>query len=55
VIESKNALMEYSECDYIGYAEEHVGCRITIKGKDAKFLQSVLLRSLVDEFGKPDV
>jgi hypothetical protein len=54
VIESKNALMRYFECDNIGYAEEYVGCRITMKDKEAKFLQPVLLRSLVDEFGATD-
>jgi hypothetical protein len=54
VIESKNALVQYFECDDIGYAEEYVGCRITIRDKEAKFLQSVLLRSLVDEFGAED-
>jgi hypothetical protein len=43
-------LMEYFECDDVGYCTEYVGCKITNIGKSVMFTQPVLVQSLVNEY-----
>jgi hypothetical protein len=54
VINTKTKLMEYFECDDIGFSNEYVGCKIELNNGKVKFTQPVLLRSFVDEFSARD-
>jgi len=50
VIEAKRQIMEFFECDDVGYCNEYVGCVIKNSGKSISFTQPVLIRSFTDEF-----
>jgi hypothetical protein len=43
-------LMEYFDCDNLGFCTEYVGFKITNISKSVMLTQSVLVQSLVDEF-----
>jgi hypothetical protein len=50
VIDSKNKLLEYFECDSVVCCTEYVGCNITTNGKSVMSTEPVLVQSLVNEF-----
>jgi hypothetical protein len=53
IIREKNRMMEYFECEDVGFVKEYVGCKVEMdeKEKSVKFTQPILVKCLVDEFG----
>jgi len=52
VIDEKKKMLQYFECDDIGFVREYVGCKIHMRAGDrsVKFTQPILIKSLIDEF-----
>ena len=55
VLENKEQVKKYFECDDIGFLEEYVGCKVERNKNEVsvKFTQPVLLQSFEDEFELP--
>ena len=55
VLENKEQVKKYFECDDIGFLEEYVGCKVerNVNEGSVKFTQPVLLQSFEDEFTLP--
>jgi Reverse transcriptase (RNA-dependent DNA polymerase) len=53
IIREKNKMMEYFECEDVGFVKEYVGCKVEMSEKErsVKFTQPFLVKSLVNEFG----
>jgi Reverse transcriptase (RNA-dependent DNA polymerase) len=53
IIREKNRMMEYFECEDVGFVKEYIGCKVKMNEKErsVKFMQHFLVKSLVDEFG----
>jgi Reverse transcriptase (RNA-dependent DNA polymerase) len=52
IIREKNRMMEYFECEDIGFVKEYVGCKVEMNERErsVKFTQPFLVKSLVDVF-----